>query len=336
MSGRFHTEKETLVAPAMLAVAEAEEAAARRALDEVLAPGAVLHFAHPLGSVTGGQAAFDIAWRPLRAAIPDLDRREQIRMAGIDARDALWVGTMGWYMGRFARPFLGIPPTGRLVAMRYKEFFRLREGRVEEFQSLWDIPELMMQAGAWPMVPSLGLDWRAPAPATQDGLRIEGDGGEALRIVGDMLAALGRSGEGTAAMQLERYWHPKMTWYGPAGIGTARGIAGFRHHHQAPFLAAMPDRRALMDKGHFFAEGNYVGFTAWPGMEMTHSGPGWLGLPPTGRKKTMRSLDFWRVEGDLIRENWVLVDLLDTYAQLGVDVLERMHQILPWDGTAPP
>ena len=39
---------------------------------------------------------------------------------------------------------------------------------------------------------------------------------------------------------------------------------------------------------------------------------------------TMRSLDFWRVEGDLIRENWVLVDLLDVYAQLGIDVFARM------------
>jgi hypothetical protein len=37
-------------------------------------------------------------------------------------------------------------------------------------------------------------------------------------------------------------------------------------------------------------------------------------------------LDFWRVEEDKIRENWVLVDLLDLYAQLGVDVLARMSE----------
>jgi len=40
----------------------------------------------------------------------------------------------------------------------------------------------------------------------------------------------------------------------------------------------------------------------------------------------MRSLDFWRVENGLIRENWVLVDLLHVYAQLGVDVFERMRE----------
>jgi hypothetical protein len=46
----------------------------------------------------------------------------------------------------------------------------------------------------------------------------------------------------------------------------------------------------------------------------------------------MRSLDFWRVEetpdGLKIRENWVLVDLLDVWQQLGVDVLGRMRELL--------
>ncbi len=52
---------------------------------------------------------------------------------------------------------------------------------------------------------------------------------------------------------------------------------------------------------------------------------GWA-LPPTGREVLLRSLDFWRIEGGLIRENWVLVDLLDLYAQIGVDVLARLRE----------
>ncbi|MEM8658747.1 MAG: polyketide cyclase, partial [Pseudomonadota bacterium] len=47
----------------------------------------------------------------------------------------------------------------------------------------------------------------------------------------------------------------------------------------------------------------------------------------TGKLFTMRSLDFWRIEKGLIRENWVLVDLLDAYAQLGVDVMARMREM---------
>lgn len=327
--------KEALVGRHMQIVAEAPDADARSALGALLAGDAAVHLSHPLGSVTGADQAFETGFGPLRAAFPDLDRREMIRMIGADSGGAVWVGAMGWYMGRFAAPFLGVPPTGRLAVMRYHEFFRIEDGRVQEIQALWDIPELMMQAGVWPMSPSLGRDWHAPSPATQDGLEISGDGGDALRIVIDMLSGLERNRESVAAMQLEAFWHPKMTWYGPAGIGTARGIGGFRHHHQAPFLQAMPDRRALLDRGHLFSQGDYVGFTAWPGMEMTLSGSGWLGLPGAGQALTMRSLDFWRVEGQLIRENWVLVDLLDVYHQLGVDVLARMRDILPWDGVAP-
>jgi hypothetical protein len=61
-------------------------------------------------------------------------------------------------------------------------------------------------------------------------------------------------------------------------------------------------------------------------MRLTLSGDGWMGLPPTGTEITLRSLDFWRLEDGLIRENWVLVDLLDAYRQLGVDVLARMRE----------
>jgi len=61
-------------------------------------------------------------------------------------------------------------------------------------------------------------------------------------------------------------------------------------------------------------------------MKMTLSDDGWMGIAPAGKEITMRSLDFWRCENGLIRENWVLVDLLHVYDQLGVDVFERMRE----------
>ena len=51
-----------------------------------------------------------------------------------------------------------------------------------------------------------------------------------------------------------------------------------------------------------------------------------LALLLQDKKITMRSLDFWRVENNLIRENWVLVDLLDVYSQIGVDVFSRLRE----------
>ena len=61
-------------------------------------------------------------------------------------------------------------------------------------------------------------------------------------------------------------------------------------------------------------------------MVQTVTGSGWMGIAPSGRKVQMRSLDFWRLDGEKIRENWVLIDLLDVYQQLGVDVLARMRE----------
>jgi predicted ester cyclase len=321
----------SLLAPYRGAAAEGlAEASVRAALDAVLVPDAPVRLSHPIGTVPGGEF-WSVALAPLAAAMPDAERRVTILVAGRTREGADWVGTCGHYMGTFAAPFLSIPPTGRLAHMRYHEFFRIEGGRVAEIQALWDIPELMMQAGAWPLAPQLGTALSAPAPASGDGLHVSGDGSAALERTLAMLTDLSRhpSEGGPEVMRLERHWHPGFNWYGPAGIGSTRGIGGFRRHHQIPFLRAFPDRgqdREGLDM-HFFGEGDYAAVTGWPNMRMTHTGPGWLGLAPTGRRLTMRSLDFWRVERGRIRENWVLVDLLDALAQLGVDPLARLAEI---------
>jgi hypothetical protein len=69
-----------------------------------------------------------------------------------------------------------------------------------------------------------------------------------------------------------------------------------------------------------------VGVTGWPNMIQTLSHDGWLGIAPSGRRIEMRSLDFWRLEAGRIRENWVLVDLLHMYDQIGVDAFARMRE----------
>ncbi len=312
--------------PLRSALYDFEPKPVRAALEAAFAPDAVIQLAHPFEALNGPQAYFDTALAPLHAAWPDLERRETIAIES-EIETGHWIGCCGYYTGTFAEPWLGMPATGHQSVMRFHEFFRVENGQVVEMQALWDLPEVMMQAGVWPMSPSLGREWHIPGPATQDGLRVTGDGAEALRVVGDMLTALGRSKEhGLAGMDLPRYWHPRASWYGPSGIGTGRGTSGFRNWHQIPFLNAMPDRVGDPAGGHFFAQGDYVGFTAWPGMSATITGDGWLGIAPSGQKITLRSLDFWRVENGLIRENWVLVDLLHVYAQIGVDVLARMQE----------
>lgn len=304
-----------------------EPTAVQRVLETAFVPDAPVHLAHPFETLEGPTAFWSDALAGLYAAWPDLERRETIVIEG-DSQSARWIGCCGYYTGTSAKPWLGIPATGHQVAMRFHEFFRLENGKVAEMQALWDIPEVMMQAGVWPMAPSLGREWMVPGPATQDGCAEKGDGAAAVTCVTNMLTALGRFKDGgLAAMDLPRYWHPKCSWYGPSGIGTGRGISGFRNWHQIPFLNAMPNRVGDPTGGHLFGQGNYVSFTAWPGMQATISNDGWLGIAPSGQEITLRSLDFWRVERGLIRENWVLVDLLHVFDQIGVDVMARMQEL---------
>jgi len=316
------------------ALYDCEQQGLQAAMREVFSARSDIHLAFPFEDMSGPDELYERAYRPLIEALPDLERRDYIVMSG-PAETGDWVGCAGSYIGVFEHAWLDIPPTLHPIVMRFAEFFRVDGGKVVEMQALWDIPQVMMQAGAWPMVPSLGVEWLVPGPASQDGF-VAGPWDEerstrSLVLVRDMLDALSKYAEGGhEAMNLERYWHPKMTWYGPAGIGSNRRLSGFRNWHQIPFLNGMPDREGGRGENMtLFGDGDYVGFTAWPGMRARISADGWLGIAPSGQEITMRSLDFWRCENGLIRENWVLVDILDVYHQIGVDVFSRMRELTP-------
>ncbi|MEM1272775.1 MAG: ester cyclase [Pseudomonadota bacterium] len=300
-----------------------------------IGPSARFRMCAPFGDLDGPDAFYEAVYAPLLQAWPDLERRDWIVMAGQDTHGHNWVGCGGHYTGTFLAPWLDIPPSGHVGTMRFHEFYRFEAGMLAEAQILWDIPEVMMQSAAWPLAPSLGREYVVPGPATNDGI-VEGPHDEALArrtrdVIVDMLEHLKRhpSEGGPDVMEMPRFWHERMAWYGPAGIGTGRGIAGFRNWHQIPFLAAMPDRGLEREKilYHFFGDGNYAAVTGWPNMIQTLSHPGWMGIAPAGKRITMRSLDFWRLGPDgRIRENWVLVDLIDMYAQIGVDPFARMRE----------
>ena len=331
MSESVHNSNKRRIRGLRAALYDIDKGKLRAQLGDIFAPDCQIHLANPLERMTGSAQLYDEAYAPLLHAVPDLERRDFIVMAGQTSGDD-WVGCCGHYMGVFEREWLGIPPTQHLMAMRYHEFFRMVDGQIVEMQALWDIPQVMMQAGAWSMPPSLAVEWVAPGPATEDGIIDSAydaaESAASLDLVTSMLVALKRNEESVEAMELEKRWHPKMMWYGPAGIGSMRRVSGFRNWHQIPFLKAMPDRSVFYGRrSAFFADGQYVAFTAFPGMSMTISGDGWLGIASSGQQITMRSLDFWRCENGLIRENWVLVDLLDVYAQIGVNVFERMREL---------
>ena len=323
-----------MIKPLRLSMYDFTEKEVRKQLDKIFHEEAIIHLSHPFGDMNGPSDFYDKSLKLLFNSMPDFERRDYIVVSGKTEQNLDWVGCGGFYNGTFIKPFLDIPPTGHIAHMRFHEFYRFQEGKIIELQALWDIPELMMQSNSWPMAPTLGREWCIPGPATMDGISDNSYDTEksssSVQIVIKMLEAMKKhpSQGGPELMEMDFYWHPKMNWYGPSGIGSGRGVEGFRNWHQIPFLNAMPDRGKYIDEitYHFFGDGDYVAVTGWPNMIQTISHDGWMGIPPLNKKIEMRSLDFWRIEKGKIRENWVMVDILHMYHQIGVDVFARISE----------
>ena len=62
-------------------------------------------------------------------------------------------------------------------------------------------------------------------------------------------------------------------------------------------------------------------------MRALHAGGDFLGTGTTGREVTMRVMDFYLHHEDLIRENWVPIDIIDLLLQMNVDVFARMRSL---------
>ena len=293
-----------------------------------MAPAMHWHGPHPLNDLTGAAAFTETAWAPLCRAFPDLERRDDIVMAGV-WQGAVWVCATGHYAGTFAHDYLDIPATGALARLRYGEFYRIENDQIAEAYVMWDFLGLMQQSGFNPLPPDDGVPLFSPAPATGDGLRLDRIDPEAGRqsqqLVEAMIAGLMTfDGSALETMGMERFWHEKMMWYGPAGIGANRGIKGFQDFHQRPFLVAFPDRKGGTHKCRL-ADGAFFATTGWPSVTATHAGP-YLGTPATNRRIGMRVMDWWRRDGDMLRENWVFIDLPDLFLQFGVDLFARMRE----------
>lgn len=320
-------------------LAESRPQDAAAALTEAYHPQAGWRGSHPLNEMTGLDAIAERVWLPLLKAFPDLERRETILIGGTTEIDgAAMVASVGHYCGTFTRDWLGIPATGGAVYLRFGEAHRVEAGKITQTTVIWDFLDLMRQAGIWPVAPSLGAEEQWPAPFTGDGIVLGASDPElsaaSLAQTLAMQATLGayddeaRAGrQGLLDMPQKEHWHPRMMWYGPAGIGTARGLAGFVDWHQLPFRLGFPNRRG---GNHYLriGDGAYSATGGWPSVLARHTGGGFMGLSPTGRDVGMRVMDFYLHHEGLIRENWVPLDIIHLALQMDVDVFARMRQLV--------
>jgi hypothetical protein len=307
-----------------------------------VARDAVWHVCSPFEDEEGG-AILGEWFGPMREAL-GIDRcRLSIVIAGVGPGDMVTVSVTGHLLGTHRVRWVGIPGTGAPVSLRFGAIHRVApDGRVGESWVLLDILDLAHRAG----VPNLpGRYDRHPVgdPASGDGVLSgggghAGDGGpgreddgspgregsqESLALVEAMIDGLmSYDGADLRSMGMERFWTADMRWYGPGGIGSSRSLRGFEDLHQRAFLAAFPDRVGG-GPNHVarFADGPYVGTGGWPSVRATHSGAPYLGVAARGGRVEMRVMDWWRREGDLLHENWVLIDMPHLLAQLGHPLL---------------
>lgn len=293
----------------------------------------VWHGPVPIGTLNGISEVADKFWKPFLTSFPDIWRRNDI-LFGDGIESPQWTASTGYITTVFCRDWLGIPATGNVAYIRFGEFCRFVDGKIKTVYILLDILDVMRQAGIRLLPPSLGKEGLTPPPLTGDGIVLEpqdeAESKKTLQLVEDMLfkGLMTYDGKSLDSMREERFWHPQMMWYGPSGIGTTRGIKGFQDFHQGPFLEAFPDRTGGHEDQARPAEGEYAATVGFPSLYATHTGKNWLGMPVTDKKITMSLMDFWRREGDLLVENWVLIDIIDILQQMGCDLFERMEQQL--------
>jgi predicted ester cyclase len=325
-----HAQHKQFVRDAMSVIAACPFADTRERLRDAYQAGAKGLASHPMNELSDIGEMETTLWRPLKHAFPDLERTDSMVVAGnFESRDM--VACLGHYQGTFLNGWLGIPPTFKATWLRYGEVHALEGGRISHSWFLIDILDVMRQAGVWPLPDSLGAEHVWPSPAGGRGIDLENhdaQGGQAsMELVRKMHAELGKfDGKSLRSIDHARYWTKNFCWYGPSGIGTTRGLAGFEAHHQIPFLTAFPDRQGGQ---HYvrIADGPFVVTGGWPSVTATHTGNGWLGMPATGKRVGMRVMDFYRCENGLIAENWVPIDILHILHQMGYDALARLSHL---------
>jgi predicted ester cyclase len=280
----------------------------------------------PLPAMTGPESVEAGFISPLRAAFTGLHRRDEIFIGGPNRRAerGFWCSAVTHYVGNFTAPLWGIAPSQHLAFLRAGEFYRIDDGQITKARIILDLPDLMRQCGRLPFPFSYGLETLFPGPATHDGVLPQPGGGEAsLDLVERMFSTLGAFDPKTFASDGQTgpggTWADDMMWYGPAGIGSNYRWEGFVKDHRASFLHAFPDRRG---GNHYcrISDGPYAAVSGWPSMTMTFQGD-YLGVRADGRPLTLRVMDFYRCRGGRIAENWVMLDYVDLFAQMGVDLL---------------
>ena len=289
----------------------------------------------PLGEIVGPDALADGVLAPLKSAIPDLKRLTHLFMGGqssdhvgLDAKDAYWVAGSGYFTGTATGSFIGIPASDRPLRIRWCEFIRFKDDVMVESQMILDFVDWFDQIDLPVLPKSRGAEHVYPAPTGFDGILMDAQNSDesahTLKLGNGLLygALNGFDQTALASMGMADYFHPNLKWYGPGGIGACLSFTEFEQLHQQHWLVAFPDRKVVGIES-LFAEGRLLAASGVAGVKATHTGT-YLGEHASGASLAISGIDFWLRDGDQFTENWVFVDMIDLFNQMGIDLFDRM------------
>ncbi|MEM6282918.1 MAG: ester cyclase [Chloroflexota bacterium] len=279
------------------------------------------HGPQPINDLNGSQALIEQVWQPLKRSFPDLKRTVDILLAG-DYSGQNRVSASGYFTGTFQQDWLGLKATGQQTHIRFGEVMTINNGQITEAWFLLDMLDVMRQGGLdltpysicteavhLPTLHGNGVVLTPSPPSETE---------KTLLLVEAMLFGLIR-----ADRPMHAYWDANMTWNAPAGIGTAQSLDEFENTVLKAFRTGLGESWNGSHNARY-ADGKFAVSTGWPSLIATHTGT-FLGIPASGHTLNWRIMDFWEREGNRIRLNWVHIDMLDVFQQMGVDMVQAYN-----------
>ena len=289
----------------------------------------LFHGPHPINNLKGQAHLIQNFWKPFLQAFPDFERHHDIYLGGSYKGDD-WVSSMGHYVASFEESWLGIPASKNLVTIRFGEFCKIQDGKIKEIYLLMDLLDLMRKIDLWPLQHSLGVERWWPKPHSYDGIikkvpevsvsrettKLVNSWGEAVNNFESTLVSFD-------ALKIQDYFHPKAMHYGASGLGASRGIEGIKNNYYTPLIRAFEERK-IANHQFRMTEGNYMTACGWENIKGRHVEE-IFGVAATNNQVKVKAMEWWRCSGNLIKENWILPDMVDLLLQLGIDVFAKMH-----------
>jgi len=199
--------------------------------------------------------------------------------------------------------FMGIPATGRHIAITGISIYRLADGKVRETWWSKDVPAMLEQLGVMP--PTRGsYTWGEPSEVTGDPGDPEANRAMVQRIVDEVMNQQNMD-------VVDEIFAADYLMHDPASRPMEiKGPEGFKQWAGMMLEPYFSDNHT---SAHIIAEGDEVAVHwSWTG---THTGA-FMGIPPTGRQIAVKGITIHRFANGKFVESWASYDMMGMMQQL--------------------